>query len=433
MRIFNLKLEPDQPFFSKANLAGFAFFVFLFSQVFGFSLPLQDFDPADRTTSNALNQVFYSALFLISLFTLFPNAKKFGRFLVKEKYLTLFLLWCLLTIFWSDYPFITFKRYFRFLAAVLVCFSFLLHTKSIDRMVPYLAKLVIVHIVLSFVASLIHPMAIDQSFLSSGAWRGLADQKNTLGQISLVGIVVSTYYSFKFTSYKKALCILATLISFVVMMGSQSTTSLIILLVFAAIGSFLALDKIYKPLNMGHVPAIATLTVFSGATLLVIIVVPDFLTTTVGLFGKDLSFSGRTDLWSLIFYYAKQNLWLGRGYMTFWGIENQDMLFIFKQFVWLPTQAHMGYLDLLNETGIVGLTLVVLMIFSLVYTIFRIGQNNIWQWFVLGAIISNFTETTLFRFQITGILFLCSYLSLRYEYFFLINTENPVTEPIKVS
>ena len=115
--------------FNASNLAKFSFFVYIFFVIFGTSMPFQEkaTDIDEITTSNPINQFVFSFLYILSLYTLFSKKKQVAQIIKTEKFLSLFLLWTLCTVFWSDFFFVSLKRWFQIFGSVIICLSALLH------------------------------------------------------------------------------------------------------------------------------------------------------------------------------------------------------------------------------------------------------------------------------------------------------------------
>ena len=79
---------------------------------------------------------------------------------------------------------------------------------------------------------------------------------------------------------------------------------------------------------------------------------------------RDISLTGRVDLWEDVFTIAKGNWVLGKGYGAFWfeGMNNN----LWEMYVWHPNQAHQGFLDIYVQLGAVGLALSLLWVGSVV-------------------------------------------------------------------
>ena len=141
-------------------LAKASFFFFLFFMIFGTSLPFRDVrgeaaDVYEVATSNVVNQIVYTLLFLSSSFTLLFKRKELVTVIRREKFLTLFLLWCLLSVFWSAVPFVSFKRLFQIITAYTVSIAFFLHIDSSEEIIKYFKVILSVYILITLPSILI--------------------------------------------------------------------------------------------------------------------------------------------------------------------------------------------------------------------------------------------------------------------------------------
>src|SRR5215813_7438871 len=62
---------------------------------------------------NSLDRVIYFGLIVLSLGILFARSVKWGEIVRRNIFFVLLLLFALLSVAWSDFPFIAFKRWFR--------------------------------------------------------------------------------------------------------------------------------------------------------------------------------------------------------------------------------------------------------------------------------------------------------------------------------
>ena len=140
---------------------------------------------------------------------------------------------------------------------------------------------------------------------------------------------------------------------------------------------------------------------------------PDLMLALPDLIGKDITFTGRVDLWIDILEEAQSHFIMGCGYAGFWVVDSVDLLILYEKYVWLPNQSHSGYIDILNETGIVGFSLLLLMIIFYYKNLFRLKDPHFWKWFILATLMINLQETTFFRARhLIGTMFIFSYLAL---------------------
>jgi O-antigen ligase len=77
--------------------------------------------------------------------------------------------------------------------------------------------------------------------------------------------------------------------------------------------------------------------------------------------GKDLSFTGRTEIWALVLEHIQRRPLLGSGYGAYWVVgarptpdqESYSIMGALNGFY--PGNSHNGYLDVLNDLGAIGL------------------------------------------------------------------------------
>ncbi len=394
-------------------LAKLSFVVFLFAIFFGTSLPFrEELADADRIgSSNIINQLVFTLLFLISLITLVNKRSEVLRFIRKEKFLTLFLAWCLLSVFWSDFSFTSFKRYFQILATVAVCLAVLLHVKSSGETLKYFRYILFLYVILSILSVFLIPGALDPKFHT---WRGLAATKNNLAQAALVCILVWFYSAKSPGNSNKILAIMMMFLSLLLLLGTQSATSIATLGVLTIAGGITYfISDITNSSYFGKFYIAVIAFLLAAFFIVVFFLAPDWLLALPGYLGKDITFTGRTDLWQDVFAEAKTHLWLGCGFSAFWDVDSLSLALLYEDYVWLPNQAHLGYLDLSNETGIIGVTLFFLMVGWYFIHFLKTGKGNIWKWIFIVVLINNFTESSLFRPKhILGVMFIFSYIAL---------------------
>jgi len=397
-----------------ARLAYLAFLLFFFFVIFGTGMPFQE-EPRgveDITTSNQLRQIVYIALFGVALLALVPKRQQMWRLLYTEKWLTCFLLWCGMSILWSEFPFVSLKRFLQVIVAVLIIITFLLHYHSSEPAYRILQRLVGIYLVLCTIAIVLVPGATDPY----GCWRGLTSSKNLLGQVSLSGLLLWSN-DLRHASARRRIMTLGIMgLAGLLLLGSRSMT---VLLVAALIGTVALIERMTQRLaTVGHGRTfVGWILVWGGAVLLIVYLEPGVVDSLFELLGKDTTFTDRTSLWAVIIDEAKQHWLFGCGFDGFWVVENKTVLRMYEtDFVWLPNEGHNGYLDLWNENGVIGLGL----FFGLVLWYFRhvrqCPQTYNGRWLYLGVLVINLMESTFFRLNnVTGMLFAFVYLSVSLE------------------
>jgi len=396
--------------------AKITFLLFIFFCLFGTSLPFRTKieDVEDISGSNIVNQIVYTSLFLMSFVILLSKRKELFKIITEEKFLTIFLLWCTASIYWSDYSFTSFKRLFQIYCVITVASAFLLYWKSEEDMLRTIKLVLYPYLFISIVSVFIIPGAKDPSFHT---WRALTPHKNVLGQVGVICTVLS-YMILKIEKKlsAKSVAVIMFIISVLLTLGSLSSTSIILLFL---IGTFYALfysDELFSPLGIGRTVSTLTVIVVVGLVTLIILTQPDMLAVFTDIFGKDTSFSGRTDLWTYMMSEISKHPIIGAGYQGFWVVDNNALLALYKIFVWLPNQSHNGYIDIWNDLGIIGLILFVILIINYFVNLLKLNKTHTWKAFIFISLISNWQEATFFRpGQTLSDFIIISYLVLFFE------------------
>jgi len=392
------------------SLSRGAFFFYAIYMLVGASMPFhEDQAAADLATSNPLNQIIDTVVPFLSFLCLLQQRHKFIALVKREKYLTAFLTWSMFTILWSNLPFNSFKLWFRILGSTVVIVGFLLNVKSADEALQYFKKIFAVYLPISFLAIALVPAATQWEW---PAWRGLANHKNTLGQICLVSTLIwgiAILYTPAIKRKKSDWLFLGA--SVLLLLGTKSSTSLTALLSVILIGSYGRMQR--------RIGAFASLVLVSMAVIVFpLIADTNVLQSATGAFGKDTTFTGRSDIWSAVIEESQLHPLLGCGLGAFWVATNPAVQQLWSTDVlsWQPNEAHEGYLDLLNETGLIGIGLLGLLLLSYFKRLSLLGPSHFWKWFIVGVLIVNLTESTLFRSgSFIGWIFIFAYLAFQIE------------------
>jgi O-antigen ligase len=399
-----------------SKLAKLSFFLYVFFLFFRTSMPFQDqiTYSDDIVTSSLFNQLLFSSLYLIAIIGLISKRQVIFDFVKREKFLTLFLVWSFLTVFWSDYPIVSLKRWCRLFGMIIVFLSGLLHMRSNDEAIDYFKIVLSIYLPLTLLSILFIPGATQWEF---PAWRGLAPHKNMLGQFSLISLIIWTFAAREDSIKRKTVALMFLILSFIFLIGSKSATSYFTFALLAFVAGLVFSEKLLASPIRGVFSFIVVFS-FSGIIFSILYLAPDLLESLLKTFGKDLTFTGRTDLWGSVFELTKERLVFGYGFGGFWATNSPMLEKIFAEQMWLPNQSHLGYLDILTETGLCGLLLFSLIVASYFKNLLMLKRAHFWKWFFITALIMNISESTLFKVtELTGDLFVLSYLALHVEIF----------------
>lgn len=218
----------------------------------------------------------------------------------------------------------------------------------------------------------------------AGAWRGMFAHKNQLGSTMLLAVVVFGVLAYQGGQYRR-LGWLATASALALVVLSSSQTSLLIC--FLLTGLFVVSRLMSLPARHA-VPltavaiAVASAGVIAGGFL---------IEPLLESMGRDITLTGRSQIWARILDHASQRPWLGYGYEAFWVTTVQE------------ERAHNGFLDILLGFGGVGL-LVLLASYTMAVRdgirLLRVPGCNegYWALLFLGMyFLQNLTEATLLK------------------------------------
>lgn len=199
--------------------------------------------------------------------------------------------------------------------------------------------------------------AFDLSSSPNGTWRGLHVDKNSAGVVGAVCVLyaifmILTRRSRAWKIWWAASAVLATIL--VVQSGSKTSLGLLpVSILFGLVVRWLARSGFRIALSLLVLAAIACLCAIFVAEH-----VSESIRAASAVLADPRGFTGRSYIWQAVWRYAVDNLWLGSGYGSFWstGLRGVSAPYL-PGWLRLVPNAHNGYLDLLIQTGVVGLLL----------------------------------------------------------------------------
>lgn len=265
--------------------------------------------------------------------------------------LTLLLIaFALVSRGWSAAPDITLRRGIA-LAGTTLCGVWLAGRFRGRELMTILGWAMGIAAVLSLLFALAVPeLGIHQDGDFRGAWRGIYMQKNGLGKMMVLGALVFILLALREEGRARRKWQALALLCAALVLLSTSTTSTLIL------GALVLLVPLYRGLasrSRWLVPAALGIALpVAGIALAVITDVEGAL----GLFGKDTTLTGRTELWEYATATIGDRLWYGYGYGAFWQVSTRAQG-IYAAIGWDAWHAHNGLLELGLNLGVIGIVL----------------------------------------------------------------------------
>jgi exopolysaccharide production protein ExoQ len=198
-------------------------------------------------------------------------------------------------------------------------------------------------------------------------WHGPFGHKNVMSTLLVVGMVFVLAFETRRRVRWGAFGIIAVLL-----IGSRSGTGLAgVIFVITAWNWLRTFVKQERRMT-------APFVFFSVAGLLVSMVVG--LTTLpiiLAAYGKDTTFTGRTNIWSGVLWAIERRPLLGYGYSGVWISENVEPTFsMMRRIGFRAFHAHNGALDVVLQVGIIGLVLFVCLFVPTLLSSLRLARRG---------------------------------------------------------
>lgn len=393
----------------------------------GFQLP----SGGGATEGSIVDRTVYFVLCLIGLYILSKRNIEWRLIFRENRWLIILFLFMLLSVSWSDYPWVSFKRLVKSFSSVVMVLVVLTDADpftAIDTILRRGAYLLVPFSII--IIKYFREIGVEFDWSGTGvAWNGVTMSKNMLGQMALTSALCFVWSIARNWGKKRPWATFDYMylaMSLYLLKGSDSSVSMTSLSVFA-LGLFLFLMSFYirnKPdMALSALTALCV-SILGILTLLIVHTLSPFPENSIlgkvirGL-GRDMTLSGRTDIWSDVLKIASRHPLSGVGYGGFW-IGRVANIPWSEQMSWVLGEGHNGYLDVYLQTGLIGVVLVLAVVFfarlRIIQTIavdFEYGRFRIT--FLIIILFVNLTESTFLRGEhLLWFLFLMSVITISF-------------------
>jgi exopolysaccharide production protein ExoQ len=319
-----------------------------------------------------------------------------------------------LSIAWSDYPFVSFKRYIKTLSSAVMVLVVLTDSNPYEAMLAILRRCAYITVPLTIVViKYFRNIGIEYDpFTGSGlVWKGLASSKNTMGQAMMccaICLLIEVLRDRKRKSRLKYVNWLYLLMTVFLLKGSDKALSVTSFAVFTLGILVFILTYLFRD-RLSRISSLLTLfciVVFSLVGFLVVHTISPFPEDSAfgmvirGL-GRDITLSGRTGIWADVLKVGSRDPLLGVGYGGFW-IGRAANIQWDANLSWVLAEAHNGYFDTYLQIGLIGVFLLFGLVVSSCAKIMRtlatsFDYGRFRLAFLLIILFVNVTETTFLR------------------------------------
>jgi exopolysaccharide production protein ExoQ len=373
---------------------------------------------AQLTEGSPLDRWVYSGLLLTGLVVLAGRKERTLGILKANWPLVVFSLYCAVSVSWSDYSDVAFKRWIKSLGDFVMVLIILTEREryaAIKRTLVWMAFLLIPISVL-FIKFYPDLGRGYNPFSWLPYYTGVTTNKNELGRLCLIlglGIVwrlLAALHADKPAVRNKQLLVFSVPLAMVFwlfwMAGSMTSLSCFVMASGLMVASRLRF-AVRSPWVV-HLMAFAILAASFAALFL------DMGSSVLQTMGRDPTLTGRTEIWKLVLGMAGNPL-IGTGFESFWlGKRLEKMWSIYW---WHPREAHNGYLEMYLSLGWLGLLMFAVVVITGYRTVSSALRRNSEEgalrlaYFVV-AVAYNFTESAFGPLNVIWIFFLLATISV---------------------
>lgn len=306
---------------------------------------------ADFTNPNQSSVAVFvmnTAVYAVAAFFILLRWRRLLWHLAQIKWILTLVLIAGVSVLWSQAPDFTARRAVALLATTaLGLYVGIRYDRTQQLRLLACTTGLVVALTVFFVAFL-PEYGISYEGAHFGNWQGIYHQKNMLGRMMVLATIVFAVIPATgiWKSFKWPLVASSAVILFL----SGSATGFGVLAVLLLIAPAVRLLRL-RGLNAVPLWMIAGF-VAAGCAVFVL----TNLTSLTSLLGRDSTLTGRTELWSVVLTAIFRRPWLGYGFSGFWLGMQGESASVLLAVRWAVLFAHNGFLDLMLQLGIVGLT-----------------------------------------------------------------------------
>lgn len=268
----------------------------------------------------------------------FLNPAMGRRILTRVPMLCLFFGYATCSLFWSDTPTNSVNDLVYLATALLAGVAIAVHGSPGEAARVFALGGVAIGIVSLVVIGLFPVFGVHQpNEISAGAWRGVYDDKNVLGQV-MASFALVHLATARRLFRSRVVWIIVISVDLLLAVESRSAAAL-------AIIALSAMVYLLMFVLSGIMRVIALLAMPLGLAILI-----GLKAEVLALLGRSADLSGRTEIWSAAWRIIQQHMVYGNGY----GSATMGGLVPYLVARFKVAHTHNGYLDLALSSGVIG-------------------------------------------------------------------------------
>jgi len=368
---------------------------------------------------NPYERIYHSVMIVGAFIVLRKRKLNWRELFTQNIWVCAYFLFAALSFWWSDYPFVSFKRWIKALGAVSMVLIISTEVRPYQALGVILRRMAFVLLPLS-VLFIRYYTDIGRTFhhyTGAAMWTGATGHKNSLGALCLM---TGMYFSWNILLRRRQeiegekedtedeerlhfsiYVIIIPMIAWLLYMANSATS--LACLVVALCLFLVARQRVMIENPRGFLFFGISCIVILGAMNLTF----DVEEAVIAMLGRRSDLTTRIPMWNTLLTMVRNPI-IGYGYDSFWLGERQ--LFMIREWG-MDRQAHNGYLDMYLNSGVVGLSLVFAWMLAglrKVYDYFIIDYANaiLRLCFIVIFALYNWTETSFYGSAPLFLLFL---------------------------
>lgn len=327
-----------------------------------------------------INSFFQSITYLAYLFSFLFLIGRFyarkHRFIKNSK---IPLIWSFLIIIFSSIVanndiFVIGKSVGLF--CTIIYAIYLIEYYKFDKLIKIIYKSQVIVLIITLVFIKVFPQQATMYYSGEYVIRGAFIHKNLLAANMAFGILISlAYRKIEKNTFNKRLAIINIIISVILIIKSDSMTSIIILLLSVGLGYIYKkkLLRINPALLMIYFHMLIYYFVFYGEKIQIVF---------NKILGRDMSLTGRNNIWKSAFNVIigntdiTYNPVMGYGFSNVWRDNSEISNYMRYNTFGELTGAHNGFLEWGLEIGVILTLLLIIMLIISGYKAIKIGKFN---------------------------------------------------------
>ena len=323
----------------------------------------------DGDDGSAFLRLLWLPIYGVAFLGLIWKFQDVARACLRLPFLMILIVICAASFTWSIEPGLTQRRS---LAIVMTTAAGLYVGTRYDwqTMLRALGFAWCIIAIVAFMTGALNPSFGRMQEVHIGAWQGLYFEKNQLGGSMALAATFAGFLAIMDQKFRR-IWIGFLGLAIVLVLLSTSKTALLGLLLGLGILAVCAWMKRGIAIGLITLWGAVILVGFGGA---VLVIAPEVV---FAILGRDMTLTGRTDIWIALVDYIQQRPLFGYGYGVFWSPESGPGNWVRETLEWDAPTAHNGWLEVALSLGLIGLLFLAL---DFVMTLWRAVMAAVNTW-----------------------------------------------------